>query len=246
MPARPHLTVKLAQKVTPDDLLSKLRTSYGTSGARGKRVEVVLRDEKRAALAVHTAKSLPSPEQAWAWELFEQNMKALYEASEDGYDPAEKRKELFHADSRFLVLYSGSAPTPQEKPLGYCIFRFDTEETASEDDDELCDVAYCYELQVDPSARRLGAGKTLMDALERLGKACKMDKTMLTVFKANTEAIAFYKSVGFDTDEIDPVHYGEDVDYCILSKPCTYFSRERLDRKQREICWLPPSAALTS
>lgn len=62
-----------------------------------------------------------------------------YEHSSEGYDPAEKRQELFHPDSRFLILYS---PTSADKPVGYCIFRFDTEETASDDDEELYDVAY--------------------------------------------------------------------------------------------------------
>lgn len=92
-------------------------------------------------------------------------------------------------------------------PLGYCIFRFDTEETASEDedDDDLCDVAYwcvvhlksersgrqlirtwitrSYELQIEPGAQRQGVGRILMDALGRLAGAFKMDKTMLTAFK---------------------------------------------------------------
>lgn len=62
-----------------------------------------------------------------------------YEQSSEGYDPAEKREELFHPDSRFLILYS---PTSSDTPTGYCVFRFDTEETASDDDDELYDVAY--------------------------------------------------------------------------------------------------------
>lgn len=68
-----------------------------------------------------------------------------YEATEEGYDAKEKRDELFHRDSRFLVLYPSPAAdraADPATPLGYCIFRFDTEETASEDEDELCDVAY--------------------------------------------------------------------------------------------------------
>ncbi|GAA5832948.1 hypothetical protein JCM11251_000542 [Rhodosporidiobolus azoricus] len=223
MPVRPHLAVKLAQKATVDDLLGKLKSSHEGSGGKGKPVEVVLREDKRAFLRVHTTKTLTAVERGWVWELFEQNMKALYQTSEDGYDPVEKRKELFHLDSRYLVLYPSSTPTPLEKPLGYCMFGFDTEETAAEDDDEMCDVSYCYELQVASSARRLGVGKALMAALERLGKSCKMDKTMLTVFKANTDAVTFYESIGFGTDEIDPSDFdGDVIDYRILSKPCTY------------------------
>ncbi|GAA6001744.1 hypothetical protein JCM10207_002293 [Rhodosporidiobolus poonsookiae] len=223
MPPRPHLAVKLAQKATPDDLLSKLKQSYGASAGKGKRVEVEFRD-RRASLAVSATKTLSAAEKTWVWDLFERNMRSLYEESEDGYEAAEKRKELFHADSRFLVLYPsntvGSSPKTPPKPLGYCIFRFDTEDTASEDD-ELCDVAYCYELQVDSAAQRSGVGQVLMDALERLGKAYRMDKVMLTVFKANASAVAFYSKIGFTTDEVDPSLYGQpEVDYSILSKAC--------------------------
>lgn len=62
-----------------------------------------------------------------------------YERSAEGYDAQEKRTELFHPESRFLIVRQGSDP-----PLGYCIFRFDTEETASEEEgeDDMCDVVY--------------------------------------------------------------------------------------------------------
>lgn len=58
-----------------------------------------------------------------------------YEASHDGWDPEEKRKELFDRESRFIVLRAD----PSSPPLGYTIFRFDTEETA---DTEEADVVY--------------------------------------------------------------------------------------------------------
>ena len=40
-----------------------------------------------------------------------------------------------------------------------------------------------YELQLDPSIRRLGLAKVLMDELERIGKSRKLDKVMLTCLK---------------------------------------------------------------
>ena len=78
-----------------------------------------------------------------------------------------------------------------------------------------------YELQIDSESHRRGAGKLLMQALDRIGRQMKMDKTILTVFKgefgpllslgyahpltvklsyecaANTSAIAFYEKIGF-------------------------------------------------
>lgn len=67
---------------------------------------------------------------------------ARYERSAEGYDPEEKRAELFHPEARFLLLRR-AGDQASEPPLGYCIFRFDTEETeAEEGEDDLCDVAY--------------------------------------------------------------------------------------------------------
>ncbi|GAA6047257.1 hypothetical protein JCM3770_001852 [Rhodotorula araucariae] len=223
MPRRTHLAVRLANQATPDTLLDRLRDSYGHTGAKGNHIEVP-RQEQPAFLQVHTTKTLPLSIKDWAWDLFERNMRSFYEATEEGYNAAEKRAELFHPDSRFLVLFPSapSSTAPPPTPLGCCIFRFDTEETASEDDEELCDVAYCYELQVEAATQGKGVGRVLMDALDRLAGAFKMDKTMLTVFKANRPAILFYEKLGYTEDEIDPGTFGvEDVEYWILSKPCS-------------------------
>ncbi|BGP36798.1 hypothetical protein JCM10449v2_000700 [Rhodotorula kratochvilovae] len=217
------MAVRLANQATPDALLDRLREGYGASRAKEKHIEVSWQDQS-AFLQVHATKTLPSSVKDWAWELFERNMRSLYEATEEGYDPAEKRAELFHPDSRFLLLFPSapSSSVPPPTPLGCCIFRFDTEETASEDDDELCDVAYCYELQVEAATQGKGVGRVLMDALDRLARAFKMDKTMLTVFKANRPAILFYEKLGYTEDEIDPGTFGvEDVEYWILSKACS-------------------------
>ncbi|GAA5834055.1 hypothetical protein JCM9279_004203 [Rhodotorula babjevae] len=224
MPARPHLAVKLANQASPDALLSKLKDSYGAPTARTQHVDVPWHSGS-ARLEVHSAKTLPPASRDWVWSLFERNMRSLYEAQQDGYDAREKRAEVFHSDSRFLIL-SPSPPAPGSRaapprlaPLGFCIFRFDTEETASEDDDELCDVAYCYELQVENDEHGKGVGRALMDALERTARAWRMDKVMLTVFKANEQALAFYDKIGYAEDEIDPGRFGVlDVDYSILSK----------------------------
>ncbi|GAA5911521.1 hypothetical protein JCM8208_006863 [Rhodotorula glutinis] len=224
MPARPHLAVKLANQASPEALLAKLKDSYGAPTARAKHVDVPWHSAS-ARLEIYSTKTLPSASRDWIWSLFECNMRCLYEAQQDGYDAQEKRAEVFHPDSRFLVLSpsspapaAGAAP-PRSAPLGFCIFRFDTEETASEDDDELCDVAYCYELQVEGEQHGKGVGRVLMDALERTARAWRMDKVMLTVFKANEQALAFYDKVGYTEDEIDPGRFGVvDVDYSILSK----------------------------
>ncbi|GAA5848433.1 hypothetical protein JCM5353_000241 [Sporobolomyces roseus] len=224
MPRRSHIAVKLARNATPKDLASRLSSSYSITPTKTAFIEIPFA-EKTAQVDLYNTKTLPVEVREWIWELFETNMKTFYEQSSDGWDPAEKRKELFHSESRFVVLRSSSLDTNNDKAptapklLGYSIFRFDTEETASEDEDELCDVVYCYELQVEAGCKGMGVGRSVMDTLNRIGKEMKMDKTMLTVFKANASAVKFYRKIGFTLDEMDPSHFdGEEVDYEIMSK----------------------------
>jgi hypothetical protein len=40
-----------------------------------------------------------------------------------------------------------------------------------------------YELQLDPSVRKMGLAKVLMDEMESIGRKRKMDKAMLTCLK---------------------------------------------------------------
>jgi GNAT superfamily N-acetyltransferase len=91
--------------------------------------------------------------------------------------------------------------------LGYVSFRFDTEETLGSRDAEViywyvpsssqyvhtlshyvlevrrADFENSYELQLDPSVRKMGLAKVLMDEMESIGRKRKMDKAMLTCLK---------------------------------------------------------------
>ncbi|SCV68530.1 BQ2448_651 [Microbotryum intermedium] len=181
-------------------------------------LQASLRDSTKVAIEVYTAVSLPIRIKTWIWDLYEKNMESLLSSSEEGFDPFAKRKELFHAESRIVVLRAmdqSPIATSSEDLVGFSIFRFDTE-TAH--DTRLADVLYCYELQIDPSRRRTGAAKLLMDCLARIAKDWRMDKVMLTCLKSNQEALAFYESQGYINDEIDPSFSRPEVDYRILSR----------------------------
>jgi ribosomal protein S18 acetylase RimI-like enzyme len=54
-----------------------------------------------------------------------------------------------------------------------------------------------YELQIAESARGAGHGERLMRVLEGFGRNVGLGKAMLTVFAENTEAIRFYRRIGF-------------------------------------------------
>jgi GNAT superfamily N-acetyltransferase len=139
------------------------------------------------------------------------------------YTERSKRLELCEFTTRFLFILSppktGTFPPShrrekdkgkeqvnskteleeRSKLVGYCSFRFDTEETLGSRDAE---VIYwfvstyrlfvrlmqgtwgSYELQLVPAVRGFGLGKVLMDEFERIGRASGMDKGMLTCLKS--------------------------------------------------------------
>ena len=57
-------------------------------------------------------------------------------------------------------------------------------------------------LAVEPSRQRLGRGRALMDAAERLLRAAGCPKINLQVRTTNVDVIAFYERIGFRRDEV--------------------------------------------
>lgn len=141
--------------------------------------------------------------------LFENNMGEMYRNSSWGLDMEEKSAELKHDKARFLFAIDND-----ERLAGFVHFRFEY------DDEErpTCGVLYIYEIQIETGYRRCGVGKRLMGIAERIAREQSMAKVVLTVFKQNQQAMAFYtKSLGYDVDESSPSKFGESVDYEILS-----------------------------
>ncbi|KAF8523139.1 acyl-CoA N-acyltransferase [Hysterangium stoloniferum] len=125
------------------------------------------------------------------------------------WNPSNKRKELFHADSRFILAVP-EGKRVEEDLAAFVMFRFDTEENMAGVDEN---VTYCYEIQVAETCRGSGLGKNLMDITKKLAKEWRMQKVMLTVLLANTAAMRFYQREGFVIDATSP----EDEGYHILS-----------------------------
>lgn len=142
--------------------------------------------------------------------LFENNMGEMYRNSSWGLDMEAKSAELRHEKARFLFAIDND-----EKLAGFVHFRFeyDDEESPS------CAVMYIYEIQIESAYRRCGLGKRLMGITERIAREQSMPKVVLTVFKTNHQAMAFYtKRLGYDIDESSPIKFGDDnADYEILS-----------------------------
>ncbi|KAL1928009.1 hypothetical protein VTP01DRAFT_3414 [Rhizomucor pusillus] len=157
----------------------------------------------------------------WTFDLVKSNMYDLYANSKDGWDDEQKRAEMRVPEARYLVARSADDPSDRK---GFLYFRMIHEETM--DDNVMAQTAYCFEVQVVPSARGRGLGEFLMQLLWQIGHYWKMDKVMLTVFKANKEAFRFYTGkMGFELDEISPgaclsALMARKFDYEILSKSC--------------------------
>jgi GNAT superfamily N-acetyltransferase len=130
-----------------------------------------------------------------------------------GWNPPLKKLELFHRDSRFVIM---RRPQAEDDPdslcaevpiVAYSMFRFDME------DNECVLYWYfvtfnfilrypiplghsfklsSYELQVSQSAQRGGIGKTLMKCLYDIAHGWKMQKVMLTVFKGEEYFIVIW------------------------------------------------------
>ena len=169
-------------------------------------------------LKVYTTKDLSISQRESIFALFENNMKDLY-ATTWGYNREERQKELFHPMSRFLCVEkeggekAGEGVENVTEIVAYTIFRFEW------DDEEEPEhpVVYCYELQVSPSYQKQGLGKQLMSHLLCMQRKLKLWKVMLTCFTTNTNAMAFYTSVGFGVDHNSPSRCGFPTDYEILS-----------------------------
>lgn len=81
-------------------------------------------------------------------------------------------------------------------------------------------IAFSYELQIEPDHRGKGLGKYMMKILEQCAQYWKMEKIVLTVLKNNDSARNFFRNIGYTVDITSP-HSSEMVDYEILSKIIT-------------------------
>ncbi|KAG9015653.1 hypothetical protein FRB90_004606 [Tulasnella sp. 427] len=158
-------------------------------------------NESSYEFTIHKTSELNSFEKRRVWEIFEKNMRDCYVGSSFGWDTRSKRKELFHADARFILVRKAETPKPV---IAYTVFRFEQEGTV--DDDVMDPVVYCYEMQISSDVRRSGIGTVLMETLEAIARKWSMKKVVLTVFR---NAISFYERLGLEMDPISPTKYLE-------------------------------------
>ena len=141
------------------------------------------------------------------WDLLEKNVKDYYEATW-GWDSDAKRKELFDPGSYFLTVTSHD-----NELAAFSMFKL----VWDDEEEPEYPVLFCYEVHVSEKYQGQGIGRRLMDIEKQIAEKLNLWKTMLTCFKINTKAMAFYKKIGFDVDVNSPSTHGFDTEYEILS-----------------------------
>lgn len=135
-----------------------------------------------------------------------------YKSSSIGWSPSKKRREMRLPDLRYLLVKPKS-DSPLEAFLSFMLTYEDGYE-----------VIYCYEIHLSPHLQRSGLGKHLMQIMEGVGKAAELEKSMMTVFTGNQDALSFYETLGYEVDDYSPqprqLRNGvvKKPDYVILSK----------------------------
>lgn len=212
---------------------------------RLRRLEGALRGAD-AELEGYRVSTMPEPLRRWAFDLTKRNMRDAYERTW-GWDNREKRRELAHADARFLVAHARENLTvAEEREKDGVVKSRENDQRASSQpdgsDDERASsavafahvrfeveaddapVLYAYELQCDGAkdAQRKGLGRFLMRAAEAAGETAGCARSVLTVLKENVGARAFYEKMGYENDPETPADAS--CVYVILRKE---FKRER-------------------
>lgn len=156
----------------------------------------------------------------WMYALTETNMRKMYEQTW-GWNSLEKRRELNHQNAKFVFAVEkkkkrcdddGSTKSEEEMedeevPVAFAHFRFEV------DDDDVASV-YIYELQVERTKKRLGLGRLLMRACEKIAVELGLKHMALTVLKKNEGARAFYEKIGYEETD----HAPADAHYVIMRK----------------------------
>ncbi|CAI6366046.1 unnamed protein product [Macrosiphum euphorbiae] len=139
---------------------------------------------------------------AKVFSMVKDNMMETYKKCPWGWNGKDKRAELFHKDSRYILVQHSS----NNSIAAFVHFRFDIE--------NLIEVLYLYEIQIDKDVRGKGLGRYLMSLLETIAFHYKMKRIVLTVLKSEEDVVKFYFSLQYEIESYSP----EDAFYYILSK----------------------------
>lgn len=136
------------------------------------------------------------------FDLLRETSQHHYEPSSRGWDPSEKESEMREQNTRYLIVREPNSDSDNVENFGYLSFQLDEDETIVEG--VYIPVLYIYEVHLGLKLRGTGLGKHLIRLAEHVAQATQMQKVMLSVFTANSNAESFYKALGYGVDETSP------------------------------------------
>ena len=130
--------------------------------------------------------------------LIESTSAEDYRNSEKKWSVSKKRREMQLPDLRYVILVEdqGDSHHAQPKVAGFVSFMVTYEDGK--------EVVYCYEIHLAGPWQGKGIGKKLMAVVEEVGRKVGVQKSMLTVFRANKRAVRMYESLGYGEDDFSP------------------------------------------
>ena len=174
------------------------------------------------------------------FNLVETTSGDAYRLSGFGWHPKRKKREMREPEMRYLLVRKSQKTAPdsslhhtqpsdskandrvgdpgsESSPIsGFCSFRLTHEDGFP--------VIYIYEIHLGDEVLRCGLGSHLLNIVEAIGQSVGVAKAMLTVFRSNEHARAWYNRAGYEVDEYSPpdkkLRGGKvkQADYLILSK----------------------------
>ncbi|CRK18263.1 hypothetical protein BN1723_015652 [Verticillium longisporum] len=126
------------------------------------------------------------------YDLVEKTSGDDYRASADGWHPKKKMVEMKSAELRYILVRDGNND-----------LRGFTSLMPTWEDGE--PVVYCYEIHLEDELHGTGLAALLMGFQEAIAQSIPIvENFMLTCFKSNTKALAFYRKLGFVKDALSP------------------------------------------
>ncbi|PGH10341.1 hypothetical protein GX51_00098 [Blastomyces parvus] len=212
------------------------------------------------SIEIHSSSSIPKTDLESCFLLVKLTSSEMYKHSTTGWSPVKKKNEMKLLDMRYMLLVRSTTPSSPQPPTpteSDCQKNSDkrarTPQTGGrelggflsfmvtyEDDIE---VLYCYEIHLAPELQHRGVGKMLLGYYEEIGRNIGLQKTMLTVFKANGPAIRFYERLGYGEDEFSPKPmklrngHTREYDYMILSKAIDNTQTTKYDTNNIDAVW---------
>jgi len=234
-----HSSIREVISYEGDEILSKSNLAAFTSIKYQPQDNDNGGNDENNVLQVKCFKTpLPSNLHEQCMNLFQMNMKTMYEKSSWGLDLDEKSSQLSHDNARFLIVTrkkcnddDDNDDDNNDEVVAFTHFRFEC--SVEECNDHNCTyckqtswtlrndkdaknhqpILYLYEIQIDPRLQRQNIGKKLMTMTQIIAMKMKMTKVILTVFKFNNQAMDFYKKkLGYKTDESSPDCFIDDGD----------------------------------